>query len=325
LRPGDNLWTCTIFARDPDTGEAKWAVQIDPHDLWDHDGVNETVLIDLPVDGQSRKVILFPSRNGHMYVIDRATGQILAADPYAHNTVVKGIDLETGRPEKIPEKHPATGKTITDVCPLHAGAKDWQPTAFSPRTGMLYVPHQNMSMTWKSTEVGYIAGVPYVGASVDTYPGPGGHRGEYSAWDPVKHKKAWVIKEEFPVWTGTLVTAGDVAFYGTMDRWFKAIDAKTGALLWRFRTPSGNIGQPVTYQGRDGTQFVAILSGVGGWPGAVAVAEIDARVRTSALGFVGGMQDLPAHTVGGSTLLVFSLPKSQSAVSEGPEHRVEKQ
>ena len=314
-RPGDNLWTCTLFARDADTGEAKWAVQLNPHDLWDYDEINESVLIDLPINGATKKVILHPSRNGHMYVLDRETGEILSADAYDYINEVKGIDLKTGRPIEVPEKHPTTGKTITDICPVHDGTKDWQPTAWSPRTKLLYVPHQHMCMNWQSNEVGYIAGTPYVGATVDTYPGPGGYRGEYMAWDPVQKKKVWAIKEKFPVWTGTLVTAGDVAFYGTMDRWFKAVNAKTGEVLWQVHTPSGNIGQPITYQGSDGTQYVAMLSGVGGWAGAVAAAEIDPRVRNGALGFVGGMQDLPLYTAGGSTLLVFSLPKNQAATT----------
>jgi alcohol dehydrogenase (cytochrome c) len=171
-------------------------------------------------------------------------------------------------------------------------------------------------MNFKATEVGYIAGTPYVGAVVDMYAGPGdGYRGEFMAWDPVKQEKVWGIKENFPVWSGTVVTAGDVAFYGTMDRWLKAVDARTGEVLWTFRAPSGFIGQPVTYQGTDGRQYVAILSGVGGWSGAIAAAEIDPRVRNGALGFVGATQDLPAYTLGGSTLLVFALPEQREAAA----------
>jgi alcohol dehydrogenase (cytochrome c) len=132
------------------------------------------------------------------------------------------------------------------------------------------------------------------------------------AWDPIKHEQIWAIKEHFPVWSGTVVTAGDVAFYGTMDRWFKAVDVNTGELLWQFRAGSGFIGQPVTYQGSDGRQYVAILSGVGGWSGAIASAKIDPRIRNAALGFAGATQDLPAYTLGGSELLVFALPKVSS-------------
>ena len=147
------------------------------------------------------------------------------------------------------------------MCPASPGAKDWQPTAWSPRTKLLYVPHQHLCMNFQTSEVGYIAGTPYVGATVDMYAGPGGHRGEFMAWDPVKRTKVWSITEKFPVWSGALVTAGDVAFYGTMDRWFKAVDAKTGKELWKFHAGSGFIGQPVTFMGNDGVQYVAILSG----------------------------------------------------------------
>ncbi len=317
-RPGDNLWTCTMFARDADTGQAKWATQLDAHELWDHDEINESILLDMPFKGENRKLIVHPSRNGHMYMMDRNTGEILSAEPFGYINSSRGVDLKTGKLIEVPELKPETGKTITNVCPVHDGVKDWQPTAYSPKTKLLYIPHTNMCMNWKSTEVGYIAGTPYVGAVVDTFPGPGGNRGVYGAWDLEQQKYVWNIKEKFPVWTGTLVTAGDVAFYGTMDRWFKAVNAKTGDLLWQFRTPSGNIGQPITYKGRDGNQYVAMLSGVGGWSGVVADAEVDPRVRNGALGFVGGMQDLPAHTTGGSTLMVFSLPHQQA--SAGGKH-----
>src|SRR5918994_1163800 len=128
------------------------------------------------------------------------------------------------------------------------------------------------------------------------------------AWDPVRREKAWTIEENFPVWSGTVVTAGDVAFYGTMDRWFKAVDARSGELLWQFRTGSGIIGQPITYLGPDGRQYVAILAGVGGWSGAIVAGGLDARDSTAALGFVNAMRDLPKATTKGGTLYVFALP-----------------
>jgi PQQ-dependent dehydrogenase (methanol/ethanol family) len=306
-RSGDNLWTAAIFARDPDTGRAKWAYQINPHDLFDHDEVNENVLVDLEINGTSRKVLIHPGRNGYMYVMDRATGEVISADAYDHVNSYKGVDLKTGRIIPNGEKTPILGRTINDICPAAPGAKDWQPSAWSPRTKLLYVPHQHLCMDFKSSEVGYIAGTPFIGASVDMYAGPGGYRGEFMAWDPVAKKKVWEIHEKLPVWTGTLVTAGDVTFYGTMDRLFKAVDARNGNVLWQFRAGSGFIGQPVTYRGSDGQQYVAILSGVGGWPGVVANAEVDPRVRNAALGFTGATQDLPFYTAGGSELLVFKL------------------
>ena len=316
-RPGDNLWTTTIFARDPDTGMAKWAYQTSPHDLWDHDGVNELVLVDLKIDGQTRKVVIRPGRNGFMYVLDRATGKIISATPYDTVNAYKGVDLKTGRIIPNPEKKNILGRVVEDVCPASPGAKDWQPSAWSPVTRLLYVPHQHLCMNYKTSEVGYIAGTPYLGATVDMYAGPGdGYRGEFMAWDPVKKEKVWSIKEKFPVWSGTVVTKGNIAFYGTMDRWLKAVDAKTGKVLWKFHAPSGFIGQPVTYRGTDGRQYVAIISGVGGWSGVTADAELDPHLRNGALGFAGATQDLPAYTMGGSTLLVFALPPDTAKQAE---------
>jgi lanthanide-dependent methanol dehydrogenase len=317
-RPGDNLWTSTIFARDADTGQARWAYQANPHDLWDHDEINENVLLDLPLGGATRKVLVHPGRNGYMYVIDRQTGEALSADAYDTVNAYLGVDLKTGRPTPNEAMHPSLGKTIENICPASPGAKDWQPTAWSPRTQLLYVPHQHLCMNFRTSEVGYIAGTPYVGATVDMYAGPGGNRGEFMAWDPVKRTKAWAIKENFPVWSGALVTAGDVAFYGTMDRFFKAVDARTGEPLWRFRASSGIIGQPMSFQGVDGRQYVAIMSGVGGWPGVIANAQVDPRVRNAALGFVGATQDLPTYTSSGSTLFVFALPPTQGGAQAQP-------
>ena len=180
--------------------------------------------------------------------------------------------------------------------------------AFSPRTGLLYIPHQNLCMDEEAVEPNYIAGTPYVGANVKMYAGPGGNRGVFSAWDPVARKEVWSIKEEFPVWSGALVTAGDVVFYGTMDGWFKALDARSGQLLWQFKTGSGIIGQPISFRGPDGKQYVAILSGVGGWPGAIVAGNLDPRDSSAALGFVNAMKDLKQHSTKGGTLYVFALP-----------------
>jgi alcohol dehydrogenase (cytochrome c) len=312
-RPGDNLWTSGLFARDPDTGHAKWAYSIGPHDLWDYDEINENILVDLDIDNQTKKVLIHPGRNGFMYVIDRARGTVISADKYDTVNTIASIDLNTGRPKLNTALTPRMNKTIQDACPASPGAKDWQPAAWSPRTHLLYVPHQHLCMNFQTSEVGYIAGTPYVGATVDMYAGPGGYRGEMMAWDPVKRTKVWAIKENFPVWSGALATAGDIVFYGTMDRWFKAVDAKTGKELWKFHADSGFIGQPVTFTGNDGVQYVAIMSGVGGWPGVVANAKIDPRVRNGALGFTGAMSDLPKVTVGGNSLLVFSLGPAASA------------
>ncbi|MBC5764694.1 methanol/ethanol family PQQ-dependent dehydrogenase [Ramlibacter albus] len=307
-RPGDNKWTAGIFARRPDTGEAIWYYQFSPHDLHDYDGINEQVLIDADWKGRPRKLLLRPERNGYLYVMDRTNGEVLSATPYSHITTSHGVDLQTGRLRYNPAKEPRLGETVRDSCPASPGAKDWQPSSWSPRTRLLYIPHQNLCQDELTTSVSYIAGTPYVGAEVKMYAGPGGHRGVVTAWDPFAQRKVWEVKENFPVWSGTVVTAGDVVFYGTMEGKFKAVDARSGKLLWEFKTTSGIIGQPISYRGPDGNQYIAVLAGVGGWAGAVVSANIDARDGTAALGFTNAMRDLKEATQAGGALYVFALP-----------------
>jgi PQQ-dependent dehydrogenase (methanol/ethanol family) len=306
-RPGDNKWSSGVFARRPDTGEAVWYYQLSPHDLHDYDGVNENVLVNLQLQGRARKVLMHADRNGYMYVMDRGTGEVISATPFAHVTTSSGVDLQTGALKYVPQKEPRAGETVRSICPASPGAKDWQPMAWSPRTQLLYIPHQNLCQDAYTSQASYIAGTPFVGADVKMYPGPGGNRGVFTAWDPVNARKAWEIKEEFPVWSGALATAGDVVFYGTMDGWFKAIDAKSGQLLWKFKTASGVIGQPISYRGPDGRQYVAILAGVGGWAGAIVSGRLDPRDGGAALGFVNAMKDLPQATGPGGMLYVFAL------------------
>jgi lanthanide-dependent methanol dehydrogenase len=307
MRPGDNKWTTSIFARHPDNGEAIWAYQLSPHDLHDYDGINEQVLVDLPWKGQTRKVLLRPERNGYVYVMDRTNGEVLSAEPFGYVNATSGVDLKTGRLQYNPEKEPKTGQVVRQICPAAPGMKDWQPSAWSPVTRLLYIPHQNLCMDEEGLEANYIAGTPYVGMNVKMYAGPGGNRGEFLAWDPVNQKKVWSIAEDLPVWSGALVTAGNLAFYGTMDGWFKAVDARNGKLLWQFKCGSGIIGQPVTYRGPDGHQYVAVLAGIGGWSGAIVAGGLDPRDSGAALGFVNAMKDLPARTTKGGMLYVFSL------------------
>ncbi|WP_352839768.1 methanol/ethanol family PQQ-dependent dehydrogenase [Mesorhizobium sp. M0933] len=308
LRPGDNKWTAGIFARDPDTGAAKWFYQWTPHDLHDYDGINEQVLLDMTWQGKPRKVLVRPERNGYVYLLDRTTGEVLSAVPFGPVNSSTGVDLKTGRLIVNPDKKTGTGKVVRDICPTASGLKDWQPSAFSPKTGLLYIPHNNLCMDEEGVEVNYIAGTPYVGMNVRMIPGPGGNRGAFTAWDVAAAKPAWSLKENFPVWSGAVATAGNVVFYGTMEGWFKAVSARTGELLWQFKTSSGIIGQPITYRGPDGHQYVAILSGVGGWAGAIVSGDLDPRDATAALGFVNVMKDLKDVTTPGGALYVFRLP-----------------
>jgi PQQ-dependent dehydrogenase (methanol/ethanol family) len=272
-RPGDNKWTSTIFARDPDTGEAVWAYQVTPHDLWDYDAVNESILADLPINGTMRKVLVHFDRNAFGYTLDRATGEVLVAKPFSNLNWSTGVDLKSGTPNVVESKKTHEGATIQNICPPDIGGKDQQPAAFSPRTGLFYVPTNNECMDYTGIEASYIAGTPYWGARMERHAGPGGNRGAFVAWDATTGTAVWSIPEKLLVYSGALVTAGDVVFYGTVDGYFKALDARTGQELWRFKTGSGVIGAPITFLGPDGKQYVAVLTGVGG------AAGVDSHVQ----------------------------------------------
>jgi len=307
-RPGDNKWSMTIFARNPDTGKAKWAYQKTPHDAWDYDGINENVLVDIKIKGKERKALVNFDRNGFVYTLDRETGELLGAEPFVHVTWAKGIDLKTGRPIEVPEKRTSSSKNTKNICPSAMGGKNQQPVAYSPRTGLFYVPTNNLCMDYEGVEVKYQAGQPFVGAIVVSSAGPGGHRGEFIAWDASAGKKMWGIKEDLAAWGGALATAGDVVFYGTMEGWLKAVDAKSGDVLWKFKTPSGIIGNPMTYVGPDGKQYVAILSGIGGWSGIGIAGGIGPEDPTAGLGALGAFSDVDKYSTLGGVLTVFSLP-----------------
>jgi lanthanide-dependent methanol dehydrogenase len=307
-RPGDNKWTAGVFARDVRTGQARWFYQSSPHDLFDYDDVNESILIDLPFQGKLRKVLVRPARTGFFLVIDRETGQVLSAAPYANVNSAFKVDLESGRPDVNPEKMPQQGRVTRNICPAAPGGKDWNPSSFSPRTGLVYIPHLNLCMDEGEVDTNYIAGTPYLGADARMFAGPGGNRGVFTAWDPVANRAVWRIREDLPLWSGALATGGDVVFYGTLDGWFKAVDARTGKLLWKHQLSSGIIGMPMTYRGPDGRQYVAIFAGVGGWSGAIVAGALDPADPTSALGFVNALGDLVHRTEPGGKLYVFALP-----------------
>jgi PQQ-dependent dehydrogenase (methanol/ethanol family) len=307
LRPGDNKWTSSIFARDPDDGKAKWAHQILPHDMWDYDEVMENVLVDMEWKGRMRKLLLHPGRTGYVFVLDRETGEVLSAEPFQPLNWATAYDLATGRPTVNPDKMTRLGSVTRAICPSSTGAKEFVPSAFSPRTGLLYIPAHNTCMDYEGVDANYIAGTPYLGASVRMYAGEG-HHGELVAWDPIRARKVWGVKDlKFPLYSGVLATGGDVVFYGTMDGWFRAVDARDGAELWQFKTSSGIVGNPMTYLGPDGKQYVAIYSGIGGWMGSVAFPFISADDPTAALGAAGAMKDIKKYATPGGTVYVFGL------------------
>ena len=307
MRPGDNKWSITIWARNPETGMAKWAYQIEPHDGYDYDEIMENLLVDMPWHGKMRKLLIHPGRTGFMFVMDRETGELLSAEKYVPVTWASSFDLKTGKVNENMDKRPHFGKYSHDICPSSTGGKDFIPSSFSPKTGYLYIPAHNTCMDYEGMAVNYIAGTPYLGASVRMYPGPGGYQGDFIAWDVANAKQVWSIKEpEFPVYSGVLSTGGDLAFYGTMDGWFRAVDDRSGKVLWQFKTASGIIGDPITFTGPDGKQYVAIYSGIGGWMGAAAFPSISTDDPYAALGAVGAMRKIKAATAPGDLLYVFS-------------------
>jgi len=309
-RPGDNKFTAGVFARDINTGRVRWFYQSSPHDLYDHDDINEIVLADVPANnGQRIPALIRPSRNGYFYVQDRRNGRILSVAPYGYVNVYQGVDLKTGRIKPMPGMEPQEGRVLRNVCPAAPGAKDWNASAFSPVTGLMYIPHINLCMDMGVQNANYIPGTPFVGADVKMYAGPGGNRGVFTAWDPVHQRKVFEIKEDLPLWSPALATAGGIVFYGTLDGWFKAVDARNGKLLWQFKTASGIIGQPISYRGPDGRQYIAVASGVGGWAGAIVTMDLDPKDPTSALGFTNAVKDLKKRVSAGGTVYVFALPQ----------------
>ena len=309
-RPGDNKWSMTIFARDPDTGMAKWAYQMTPHDEWDYDGINEMILADIPVKGQATKALVHFDRNGFGYTLNRETGALLVAEKYDPKVNwATSIDMTTGRPVGVKEYSTQAGgedHNSKGICPAALGSKDQQPAAFSPKTGVFYVPTNHVCMDYEPFKVSYTAGQPYVGATLSMYPPQGEQNlGNFIAWDAGQGKILWSDAEPFSVWSGALATAGDVVFYGTLEGYLKAVDPANGKELYRFKTPSGIIGNVMTYA-HGGKQFVAVLSGVGGWAGIGMAAGL--TKDTDGLGAVGAYKALANYTQLGGVLTVFALP-----------------
>jgi PQQ-dependent dehydrogenase (methanol/ethanol family) len=312
----DQKWSMTHFARDVDTGVAKWAYQMTPFDEWDYDGINEPILADIDVGGAKRKVAVHFDRNGFAYTLDRGTGELLVAQKYdpkvnwATEVVMDPKSPQYGRPQVVAKMSTfLNGQDVNSkgICPAALGSKDQQPASFSPLTGLFYVPSNHVCMDYEPFKVSYTAGQPYVGATLSMFPAPDSHggMGNFIAWDAGKGKIVWSKPEQFSVWSGALTTAGGVAFYGTLEGFFKAVDQKDGKELFRFRTPSGIIGNAMTYSHK-GKQYVGIFSGVGGWAGIGLAAGL--TNPTDGLGAVGGYAGLRQYTNLGGSLTVFSLP-----------------
>ncbi|HLQ27013.1 MAG TPA: methanol/ethanol family PQQ-dependent dehydrogenase [Acidiferrobacterales bacterium] len=309
-RPGDNKWSMSVWARDVDTGKVKWVYQMTPYDEWDFDGINEMILADIPVKGKMTKALVHFDRNGFGYTLDRVTGALLVAQKFdpAVNWATH-VDMKSGRPQVVSKYSTAqNGPEVNTkgVCPAALGSKDEQPAAFSPKTKLFYVPTNHVCMDYEPFKVDYIAGQPYVGATLSMYPAPGGKdMGNFIAWDASSGKIVWSKPEKFSVWSGALATAGDIVFYGTLEGYLKAVNITDGKELWKFKTPSGIIGNVFTYEHK-GKQYVGVYSGIGGWAGIGMAAGLEKD--TDGLGAVGGYRELNQYTDLGGSLTIFTLP-----------------
>ena len=284
LRPGDNKWTSSILAREVATGRVRWALQLTPHDQWGFGGANENILADLTVRGSAVKALVHFDRNGFAYTIDRSSGRLLLAEKYGPANWATAVDPGNGVPVTEPRFAAPTGAAATaDICPGSIGMKYLQPAAFSPLTSLFFVPLNNLCM-----DLQIQPGAP--GPTIRMKAGPGRTRGRFIAWNAATGTIAWENREPLAVAGGALATAGGLVFYGTLDGWLKAVDQRTGQELWKFKTPSGIVGNPIAFLGPDGKQYIAILSGIGGWWG---------------LGGNGAFTDLPSLTNAGGTLMVF--------------------
>jgi PQQ-dependent dehydrogenase (methanol/ethanol family) len=285
-----NLYSATTVAFDADTGAIKWHFQGTPEDAWDYDGVNELVLADLKINGEKVPAMMKADRNGFFFVLNRETGKLLSAEKYVPTTWASSYDVANAKPVEVADKRPGPNHPAKGVCPNLIGGKNWQPMSYNPGTGLVYIPSNNVCMDWSVSDVTYKRGVFYLGAEFPTQPGPGGYMGEIQAWNPVTQTKVWGVKEDLPFNGGTLTTAGDLTFYGNMHGDFRALDARTGKILWNVNLGSG-IGPGASTFSVNGKQYVAIVVG--------RTASIPAF-----LGDVGKL--LTAATPEGGALFVFS-------------------
>ena len=291
VRAGDNKWSATIFAREATTGKVRWASQVTPHDQGGYDASNENILADLTIGGKPVKALVHFDKNGFAYTIDRTIGRLLLVERYGPANWASRVDLGSGQPLVDPRFAQRTG-TTAGICPAAVGTKGLNPGSFSPATGLFYVPVGNLCMDLTPTPVVFTPGKAYLGATITMTSATGPNRGRVIAWDASTGSVAWQAQETYPVTGGMLSTAGGLVFYGTMDGWLKAVDAKSGVELWRFKTPSGIVGSPISFAGPDGKQYVAVLAGLGGWIG---------------LGANGAFPKVSEISNPGGTLIVFGL------------------
>ena len=290
-RPGDNAWTSGIFARDQETGAVRWFTALHPHNSFAWAADTADISTDRPWNGKNRQLLLHADADGHLYVLDRGSGEQLASDALLSQTSGAG---------------PQTNKQVRNICPAWVGAIGGNP-ALEATTGLLYVPMSRLCMDVEARNASYLQGTPYIGANVRVHSTPGQARGELIAWDLERRTAAWKIDERFPLASDVLATSGGLVFYGTLDGVIKAVDATSGKILWYWKTNAGISSQPMTFVGPDGHQYIAVLAGLGGPYGVASEYWIDRRDATAVRGLAQSVADLPAPVDPSGTLYVFGV------------------
>jgi len=289
-----NLYSASTLAINPEDGKILWHYQTTPYDAWDYDGVNELVLADLTVGGKKVPTMMKADRNGFFYVINRTNGKVVSAEKFVKTNWAEKVDLTTGRPVEVGAYRLTSKNNVKGVWPSFIGGKNWQQMSYSSKTGLVYIPANNIGMDFNSSEVAYQRGYFYLGSEWTMQYDANSTPGEYVAWDPIKQKKAWGIPLKFPIPGGALTTAGNLLFFGTLEGDFRAYNSTSGKEIWKFNTGTGVGAAPITYE-VDGKQYVAVVTGR----------------PTIIPGFIGGKlgEEMVKATPAGGSVLVFALPQ----------------
>jgi quinohemoprotein ethanol dehydrogenase len=326
---GDSLFTSSLVALKPDTGEYVWHYQENPADEWDYDSAEQIILADISIDGQVRHLLLHAPKNGFFYVLDRATGKLISAKPYTQVTWATGIDTQTGRPIESPAAQYEHSDKPAIVTPGPGGAHSWQPASFNPETGLVYFPVLESGFPYKSADhfrespLAWNTGIDTVAAGMPQVPEMkkailGSIKGHLTAWDPVNQKEVWRANRVGPLNGGALSTAGNLVFEGTGLGQFEALRATTGEKLWSASTESGVTAGPISYS-VNGEQYIAVLVG---WGGVLPLAAGEVALQSPRMANV---PRLLAFKLGGKVTLppapevkppLLSPPRSTADVAE---------
>ena len=326
---GDNLFICSIIALDGQTGAYKWHYQVVPGETWDFDATMDIELADIEIEGKLRKVLLHAPKSGHFYVIDRVTGELISAEPFVKVNWATGIDKQTGRPVEAPGVRYLDGKMV-HITPTALAAHNWMPMAYSPRTGLVYIPANHFEMGYGYSDIARAWTLPddrVLGGAVDIMP-VGEATGSLLAWSPVLRKPLWSVPYPTYLNGGVLATAGDLVFQGSVDGWLRGFDARTGEIVWKFDAKAPIMGAPISYR-VNGRQYISVLTGLGMNQPAAAPAVMkpglqerygldpEAQARRLLTFVLGGTGALPERVAPGPAVMVDAGKLDAKAVEAG--------